>query len=631
MARYMKKRNGSGATMANWEEKIVSLEAAMNDISPGMSIFLGTGAAEPRALVKHLMNSAASNLTDLELIQLVSLGDAINPEQIAAQKYRLKTFFSGWVASEAITNGTIDLIPSRQSTIPYLLKSRRLPVDAAFVQITPPNKSGYCSLGLSVGVTLPMLESASIIIGEINEQVPFTYGETLIPISEFDYLVRSEEPLITIPRWPFDETFDRVAANVASVIKDGSCLSFTIGPLFEALGRHLQEKRNLGVHTAFITDPLMDLIKSGAVTNRYKEFMPGTSVASYVLGSKELYAWVDDNPLVALQGADKVLSPLQIGQNPRTVFVIPVRKVDLSGRIALHIGRGNVGAGPGEIMDFFNGAEVSRGGNTIFALPSRNLKGESNIRISVDDFPNQFGMKELVNIVVTEYGVANLLGCTLRERAQFLIDIAHPDDRLKLVEAGKKAKILNQDQVYIEENDRRYPVEISTKYAFKNGLEVRFRAIKPSDEGELRRLFYRFMESDIYHPHFTNRQIISRAELNEYVNPDYMTVMSIVGVVGEVGSGKIIAEARFDKLPSKTFANVTIIVESAYQNMGIASYLYGLLMKAARERGIEGFTSYVPATSEEKIKVFEKGSDSIKAELKEGIFELHVPFTHGDD
>ncbi len=631
MTEQTKNAKSSEVINTDWQEKVVSLQEAMKDISPGMSIFIGTGAAEPRSLVKHLMNSTAPNLTDLELIQLVSLGDAISPEQIAAQKYRLKTFFSGWIASEAITNGTIDYIPSRHSTIPYLLKSGRLPVDVAFVQISPPNKSGYCSLGLSIDVTLPMLEKASIIIGEVNELVPFTYGDTLIPVSDFDCLIRSEEPLITIPRWPFDETYDRLAANVASVILDGSCLSFTNGPLFEALGRHLQEKRNLGVHSAFLTDPLMDLIKSGAVTNRYKEFMSGTSVASYVLGTNELYAWVHDNPLIALQGADKVLDPLQIGLNPKTVFVIPVRKVDLSGRIALPFGKRNVGAGSGEIMDFFNGAEVSRGGKTIFALPSRNSKGESNICLSVDDFPNHFGMKELVNIVVTEYGVANLMGCTLRERAQFLIDIAHPDDRLALVEAGKKAKILHPDQVYIAENDRRYPLEISSKYVFENKLEMRFRAIKPSDEAELRRLFYRFLDSDIYHPHFVNRKIISRAELKEYVNPNYQTVMSIVGVVGDAGRGKVVAEARYDKLPSKSFADVTIIVDSAYQNLGIASHLYGLLMKAARERGIEGFTTYVPAANEEKIKVFKKGSGSIKAELKEGIFQLQIPFGQEDE
>jgi acyl-CoA hydrolase len=213
------------------EDIIVTPKEALEKIEPGMKIFIGTGIAEPRTLVKHLMASNEPNLQDLELIQLVSLGDAITVQELQSQKYRLKTFFSGWVASDAITQGYVDLIPSRFSQIPSLIESQMLPIDAAFIQITPPDEAGYCSLGTAVDVARQAMEQATIVIGEINDQVPRTFGDTFVPVSEFDFLVRSTDPPITFIRWPVDNVIDQVAANVASVIEDGSCICFSLGSL----------------------------------------------------------------------------------------------------------------------------------------------------------------------------------------------------------------------------------------------------------------------------------------------------------------------------------------------------------------------------------------------------------------
>ena len=417
----------------HWEDRIVTPREALSHVHPGMKIFLSTGVAEPRTLVKHLVASSEPNLQDLELIQGES-GRRDTMKELQTQKFRLKTFFSGWVASDAITQGRVDLIPSRFARIPSLIASQMLPIDAAFVQITPPNEAGYCSLGMALDVARHAMEQASLVIGEINPEIPLTYGDTFVPISEFNLLVRSEERPICFPRWPLDEVFDQVGANVASVIEDGSCVSFSIGPLYEALARHLTMKRNLGVHTPFFTDALMDLVKSGAVTNRNKRSYRGKCLTSYAIGSRELMAWLDRNPLVEFQAIDTVFNPVQIGMNPRFIAVIPARKVDLAGRAAMHIGKGNVAATPGEVADFVNGAELSERGSVIFALPSRNLKGKSNILLSVEGLPNQLSLQESVDMVVTEYGVANMRGRTVRERAQFLIDIAHPDDRRELFE-----------------------------------------------------------------------------------------------------------------------------------------------------------------------------------------------------
>ena len=485
------------------EKHCISPEQVMKRVEPGMSIFVGTGVGEPRTLVKYLMTSEAANLKDLELIQLVSLGDAISLEALDSNRYRLKTFFSGWVASEAITAGRVDLIPSRFSNIPDLITTGQIPVDAVFVQITPPNEAGYCSLGVAVDVARLAMEKARLVVGEINSNIPQTLGDTFVHITDFDCLVKAEDEPIYFSRWPVDDNFDQVAANVASVIEDGCCIAYSIGPLYDALTPHLVHKRHLGVHTPFFTDALMDLVKSGAVTNRNKEIFRGKSLTSYAFGTPELMAWLNRNPLIEFQGLDKVFDPAQIGRNPQFVGILPARKVDISGRIVLHIGKGNVTAGPGDVMDLLHGAEISNGGFSIFSLPSRNRKGEPNIRISVEKFPNQLNIRESVDMVVTEYGAACLNGRSVRERAQALIEIAHPDDRSRLIANAKADRILYPDQIFLEQSAHLYPSEITTKHTFKNNTEVRFRAIKPSDEEEMRRLFYRFSDEAVYYRYFS--------------------------------------------------------------------------------------------------------------------------------
>ena len=614
------------SNVSNWQDYLVSPQKVLDAIEPGMSIFLGTGVGEPRTLVKHLMTSRAGNLRDLELIQLVSLGDAISLEALQTQTYRLKTFYSGWVAGEAIAAGRVDLIPSSFSRIPQLIQSGRIPIDVACLQITPPNEAGYCSLGVAVDVGRYAMEKASIVVGEINPQIPITFGDTFIPINDFDYLILSTEAPIYFERWPIDEVFDRVAANVSAVIADGSCIAFSIGPLYEALSRCLVHKHNLGIHTPFVTDALMDLIKSGAVSNRHKEIFRGKSVATYAFGTAKLMQWLNRNPLMEFQGVDKVFNPMQIGLNPNFVAIHPARKVDISGRIALHFGQGNVTHGPGDIMDLFHGARLSRGGFTIFALPSRNRKKEPNIRASIEDFPNQFGIRESVDMVVSEYGVASLSGRSLRERAQALIEIAHPDDRRDLVDQAKALKILYQDQIFIDESAHMYPVEIQTRQTFKGGINIRFRPIKPSDEEEMRHLFYRFSDESVYYRYFSRIQVMPHVEMQAYVNVNFGQVMSIIGLVGEPGQGHIIAEARFVRDKNRPYADVAFIVDEEYQGIGIATYLYKMLIRIAKDRGIQGFSADVLSTNKTMLKVFEKGGESVNAKLEYGVYHLDITF-----
>ncbi len=608
-----------------WRKELVSPEKALKAVQPGMTIFVGTGPAEPRTLVKKLMSTEAGNLQDLELIQLVSFGEAISVQELRTQKYRLKTFFSGWVAWEAVTEGRVDLIPSRFSRIPDLIRSGRLGIEAAFVQVSPPDASGYCSLGLAVDVAREAMSQSGLVVAEINEQVPRTYGDTFVHLSEFDHLVLAAEAPITLERWPMEAVYDQVAQNVASVIEDGSCLAWSTGPLYEALGPHLQQHRHLGIHSPFLTDSLMDLIVSGAVSNRRKRVFAGKSVACYAMGSKHLLAWLDQNPFVEFQPMEKVFDPIYIGRNPSFVTVLSARKVDLSGRIALHQGKGNVTAGPGEARDFVNGAELSQNGMTIFAMPSRNSQGESNIQLSVDNEPNLFNLGESVDMVVTECGLAYLRGRSVRERAMALIDIAHPEDRLNLVEQAKREKLLYQDQLYLQGAGKLYPDTMVTEKEFKGGLTVRFRPIKPSDEDGMRRLFYRFSDQAVYYRYFTPIKAQPHNRMQEYVNVDFDQTMSIVGLVGPPGQGEIIAEARYARARDSSWGDVAFLVDERYQGLGIATFMFQLLVRAARERCLRGFTADVLVENKAMLRVFEKGSSRAKVTMEQGVYSVTIP------
>ena len=611
----------------SWKKKVVSPGDVLKKIEPGMNIFIGTGAAEPRTLVNCLMHAKGYGLQDLTLIQLVSFGDAISYKALQSKRYRLKTFFSGWVSAEAISAGQVDLVPSRFSAIPLLMKEGQIPIDIAFVQITPPNRAGYCSLGVGVDVARRAMAQADLVVGEVNHEIPFTFGDTFVPFDAFDMIIESIDPPFYFPRFPVDPVFDKLAATVASVIEDGSCLAFTFGPIFEALPKHLADKKDLGIHTPFFTDALMELVKSGAVSNRKKGLFKGRSLTAYALGSRELMQFLDKNPIVEFQSIDKVFNPMEIGQNHRFVLIIPARRVDLSGRVTLHNSKGNVTAGPGQMADFFNGAEISQGGYTIIALPSQNRQGTPNIRLSVEDSPDLLSLPESIDLVATEQGIAHLRGKTLRERAQALIEIAHPEDRPELVEGAKKINILYKDQIFLADSTRFYPADIETRHMFKNNINIRFRAIKPSDEDQMRRLFYRFSDKAIYYRYFSPIKTMPHEKTQEYVNVDYRDVLSIVALVGEPGQQTIIAEARFAKHQNKPLVDIAFVVDEAYQGYGIATYLYQMLARLAKDRGAQGMTADVLASNRAMLKVFEKGDFPVQAKVEQGVYALTIDLT----
>ena len=610
----------------DWKEKLVTPGDVLQYIKPGMNIFIGSGTAEPRTLVKSLIESGLTDANDLEVIQLTSHSDFFSLKKLDYKKYRLKTFFSTWVSSEAVVAGSVDLIPARISQIPRIIKSNRIPIDVAFIQITPPDETGYCSLGVAVDIAREAMERADLVVGEINPDIPFTFGDTIISIADFNLLIESTEPPAYTKRRPVRGDIDQVAANIAQIIKDGDCISLMTGPLYDAIGRHLVHKRHLGIHTAYFTDALMDLVKSGAVTNYRKPLYRGKSVASYALGTRKLMQWLDRNPLVEFQSVEQVFDPVHIGRIPNFVVVDEARKVDLLGRMAFSVGKKDIISGPSKAADLFTGADISRGGRTVIGLPSRNKQGAPNIVVMLRNLRNQFHMRESIDAVVTEYGIANLKWRTIRERAQALIDIAHPDDRQKLMDDAKEKKLLFEDQIFLAESARLYPMEVATEHEMANGLQVRYRPIKPSDEEAMRRFFYRFSKKSVYSRFFFPISTMPHDKMQAYVNIDYRDEMSVVALINEPGQEIIIAEARFARDERNNFGDLGFFVDEKYQGMGLAQYLYRMLIRLAKERGLKGFTAEVLQDNKGMINVFEKGGLPVEALLKDGVYKLRIPF-----
>ena len=362
----------------------------------------------------------------------------------------------------------------------------------------------------------------------------------------------------------------------------------------------------------------MQLVESGAVK--------GKSLASYAVGSKRLMSWLDRNPLVDFKALDTVFDPVRIGKNLRFMAILPVRKVDLYGRGVKHTDQTRICFNLLSSEDLVKGAALSDGGKVVLVLPSRDTNGDANIRLSVQRFRDPIANPETVDMVATEYGVANLSGRTVRERAQALIDIAHPDDREHLVEAAKKKNILYSDQIFLAECAYLYPSHIAVHKVFKDDVDILFRAIRPSDEEAMRKLFYRFSKEAIFYRYFSPIKVMPHTKMQEYVNADCNIATSIVGVQESNDQEQIIAEARFVKLDDRPYAEVAFLVEEKYQGLGVGTHLFKMLIRLAKERGLRGFTAEVLPTNQSMVKVFEKGGHPVHSKLKDGVYHITIPF-----
>ncbi len=423
--------------MAYWEriyhQRMTTAEEAVQAIQSGQRVFLTGNCSVPQTVLKALVHRArAGEIEDVEIVQVLTVGDAeyVSPE--LEGRLRVNTLFISANVRQAVHEGRADFTPVFLSEVPSLFR-RELPLDVALIHVSPPDEHGFCSFGVEVGITKPAAEAARVIIAEVNDQMPRTLGDSFIHVSKIDYFVPVSYPLPELPQGQPGEVQMRIAQHIAELIPDGATLQLGIGGIPDAVLYYLKDKRDLGIHTELFSDGVVELVERGVITNERKTLHRGKIIAGFVLGTQRLYDFVDNNAMVEFHPTDYVNDPFVIAQNDNMVAINSAIEVDLTGQVCADSIGPKFYSGVGGQVDFIRGAARSKGGKPIIALPST-AKGGTISRIVATLKPGAgvTTTRNDVHYVVTEYGVAYLHGKTIRQRAEALIAIAHPQFRSEL-------------------------------------------------------------------------------------------------------------------------------------------------------------------------------------------------------
>ena len=439
-------REGSGSWRTLYRERLTSAACAVAPIGSGQRVFVGSNCAEPQKLVDALTAHAAG-LTATEIVHIMTLGLAPYSEARFEKHFRHNAFFIGANVREAVNACRADYTPIFLSEIPALFRSGRFPLDAALIMVSPPDVHGYCSLGVSVDVVQAAVESAGLVIAEVNRRMPRTLGDSCLHVSRIDAFVESDCPLLELLPPAQTEVTQRIGRHIADLIEDGSTLQMGIGAIPDAALACLTDKCDLGIHTEMFSDGLLPLVAAGVVTGQRKTLYPGKIIASFCMGTRALYDFVDNNPSIEFHPSEIVNDPFVIAQNDRMVAINAAIEVDLTGQVCADSIGERFYSGIGGQVDFLRGAARSRGGKPIIALPSTaSMRDGTTVSRIVSNLKPGAGVvtsRGDVHYVVTEWGTAFLHGKSIRERALALIAIAHPDFRDALQAAAQERHLIH--------------------------------------------------------------------------------------------------------------------------------------------------------------------------------------------
>jgi len=408
---------------------------AVSVVRSGDRVFVHSVAAAPHALLFALAERAPE-LRAVEVVQLHTEGPAPYAEPEVASSFHVNALFVGKNVRDAVARGHGDYVPVFLSEVPTLFRSGAMPLDVALITVSPPDKHGFCSLGTSVDASKAAVEAARVVVAQVNPNMPRTHGDGFLHVDQIDYAVEVDAPIPEVPRPQLSEAAKTIGIYAAGLIEDGATLQLGIGAIPDAVLAALEGHKQLGVHTEMFSDGVVDLIEKGVITGEQKRNHPGKVVASFVMGSKRLYDFVDDNPSVVLLDVAYTNDTAVIRRNPKVTAINSAIEVDLTGQVVADSLGTFQYSGVGGQMDFIRGAALSERGKPIIALPSVTRRGESRITPILKAGAGVVTTRAHVHYVVTEYGVAALHGRNLRQRAKALIGIAHPEHREALEQAA---------------------------------------------------------------------------------------------------------------------------------------------------------------------------------------------------
>jgi len=614
-------------------KKIVSAREAIAKIKTGSRVFIGSGCGEPQHLIHMLVSN--NNLQDILIYQMMSFTLAKYVDEPSfLKRFSLKLFFISRDMRKAAFEGKIDYIPAYLSQIPSLFYRKQIGLDVALIQVSPPDRHGYCSLGISVDITRAGMANARMVIAQVNSHMPIARGDSHIHIDEIDYVVLQDEPVVEYyPAMHQDyDVARRIGHYVAQLVDDDSTLQIGFGTLPNVILPFLDRKVNLGVHTQVITDGFLPLLRQNIITCKKKNHIPGRIVASLCMGSKELYDYIDENPFFYFRSSEYVNDPNVIAMNNNLISISSALEVDLTGQICSD----SVGyifySGIGDQVDFLRGSAMSKGGFSIIALPSTALDGKvSRIVPNLGEGAGVATTRGDINFVVTEYGIAELQGKSIYQRVMEMTQIAHPNFRSELIEIAKKRHYIFSDQLPPVQEDLIFIEDYKSSYVLKNGKTIEFRPILPSDEFNYRNFFYSLQEKTIYYRFFYKMQNFSHEIVQaHWAHVDYRRNLSIIGMVMIGGRKEIVAIGSYAETKIDKRAEIAMVVKEDYQNMGISSFMINQLQKIASKNKYSEFEASMLRENEAMLHVFKKIYPHLKIK-KENRREVTVIMDFNDN
>ncbi len=613
-----------------YPQKFAPEPVIFSHIRRGARIFVSTGCGEPRylvsALVEHVKRSPKA-IVDAEVVQVFTLGVAPYTEEKFKYNFRHNSFFIGNDTREAVNRGAADYTPVFLSRLPELFYSGFIPIDVALVQVSPPDRHGYMSLGISVDITKAAVETARVVIAQINSNMPRVHGDGFINIANVDFAVVHDEPLLEFESNVPDEIAQRIGGYVARLVEDGDTIQVGYGSIPNAILSSLSDKKHLGVHTELLTDGIVDLMKKGVVDNTQKTTNRYKTVATFCMGKKDTYEYIHDNPSVEFRTIDYTNNPLVIAQHRNMVAINSALEVDLTGQATAESLGKTFYSGIGGQADFMRGAVLSRGGKPILALQSTAKNGTiSRIVPFIKEGAGVTLNRGDIHYVVTEYGIAYLHGKNIRERAMQLISVADPRFRSWLIEEAKKLSLIYQDQAFVAGEAGEYPEHLEVYRTTKAGITVLLRPVKISDEPLLKEFFYSLSDSSLYRRFISARKDMPHERLQEFTVIDYTKQMSILAVITEdkkkeavIGMGQYIIDE------SSYTAEVAFAVRDDYQNKGVGGELVSYLIYLARRSGLLGLTAEVLVDNHPMLYLLEKAGFKVEKRQAD-VFYLRLGF-----
>ncbi len=613
-----------------WQEKykniVMTPEQAVSRIRPGQRVFIGTGCGQPQELVRAL-TERSGKLADTEIVHLLTVGSAPYAEKELSRHFRVNSFFIAKNVREIIQEGLGDYTPIFLSDIPKLFSSGQLPLDVALIHVTPPDDRGMCSLGISVDIVKSAAENASLVIAQVNPQMPRTLGDSFLNVYDMDILVPVDTPLLEVKSPQPTEVTSAIAQHVSSLIEDGATVEIGIGAIPQSVLEFLKGKRELGIHTEMFTDAIIDLIESGAITGERKSVDRGKVVASFCLGTKKLYSYIDNNPLFSFRPTEYVNDPYVIGSQNRMVAINVALEVDLTGQVCADSLGTRFYSGIGGQVDFNRGAARSHGGKAIIAMPSTAQNGKvSRIVAHLSPGAGVVTSRGDVHYVVTEYGVAYLHGKSVQERALALISIAHPDFRTELLKQAVEAKYVRRELAGVEGRIAVGPKELSTSMLLDDGTVINFRPIHPTDMPRMKDLFYALSQQTVYYRFMRPMKQIPQKQVQDFVYVNHRDEVAIVGTIPEAHGEEIIAVGRYYLDPRSNRAEVAFIVRDDWQRRGIGTFMLKYLINIARRNGIAGFTAEVLAENKAMQDVLRSVDVKLRSRLNNGVYSYELDF-----